>query len=189
MEDLSLHVLDVVENSIKAGAARVSIEIREDTRANRLEIVIEDDGAGMTEEMARKVRDPFVTTRTERRVGLGIPLLADSARETGGDVEIWSEPGKGTRVRVWFVRDHIDRKPMGDMAGTMAMLITGNSEVDFRFLYERNQRSFEIDTAEIRGQLEDIPINDPAVAGLLGRKIKEGMQEIISEDESDDRTG
>ena len=131
MEDLSLHILDIVENSIGAKASRVKIKVDEDTQKDLLMIEIEDNGRGMDGETVKKVLDPFFTTRTTRRVGLGLPLLDQATRESGGDIEIESKVGRGTRVRASFGYSHIDRKPMGDIGATLTILIAGNPEVDF----------------------------------------------------------
>jgi len=180
MQDLSLHILDVAENGVRAGAGKVAIEVRENTGANRLEIVIEDNGSGMDAEMVRRVEDPFFTSRTERKVGLGIPLFAQAARAAGGGLKIDSAPGKGTRVSAWFVRNHIDLKPMGDLAGTVTVLLAGNPGTEFRFLYEKDGEKFELETAEIRQQLGELPLSDPTVLNLLERKIRQGIQETAN---------
>lgn len=149
MEDLSLHILDVVENSIAAGAKRITINIDEQEENDLLEIEIVDDGQGMDEEVAKKVLDPFFTTRTTRRVGLGLPLLAQAARESGGKIEIDSAPGKGTRVKASFGYSHIDRKPMGDIYETLKVLILGNPEVDFLFIHKKGDEEYHLDTKEL----------------------------------------
>ena len=135
MEDISLHILDVVENSVAAGARSIEIAIIENENEGRLELVISDDGKGMNEALLSKVLDPFVTTRTTRRVGLGLSLLAQAARETGGDIEVESETGGGTTVKARFMLDHIDLKPLGDVTKTMEALVAGNPAVDFRLQY------------------------------------------------------
>ena len=133
MEDLSLHILDIVENSIEAGARDVRIHIREDTEDDLLEVIIEDDGRGMDAEVIAKVRDPFYTTRKTRRVGLGLSLFQEAARETGGDLYLRSDEGKGTKVTATFQHSHIDRKPLGDIARTLRTLMLSHPEIRFRF--------------------------------------------------------
>ncbi len=135
MEDLSLHILDIVENSIAASANRIKILIAEDTRKDLLSLEIEDNGNGMDAAAREKALDPFFTSRTTRRVGLGLPLLAQAARESGGSLEIDSEPGRGTKVKARFQLSHPDRKPLGDIAETLSMVSYGCSELDLRFEY------------------------------------------------------
>lgn len=168
MEDLSLHLLDIVENSTRAGAKLIEIKLEENREKGLLEIVIRDDGPGMDIEMVDKVTDPFVTTRTTRRVGLGLPFFRQSAEEAGGCFTIRSEKGRGTEVRATFQLDHIDRKPVGDIGSTMISLILGNPKVDF--VYESNLDGKEVgfDTREMREELGgDLDLTDPAVLGLI----------------------
>ncbi len=145
-----MHILDVVENSVMAGASAIGISINEDIEKDLLSIEIEDNGSGMDEATVKKVLDPFYTTRTTRRVGLGLPLLAQAARETGGDIEISSEPGKGTRIRASFQHSHIDRKPLGDMEETLVTLIAGHPEIHFTYEHRDGETSFRLDTDEMR---------------------------------------
>ena len=139
MEDLSLHILDVVENSITASADRIKILIVEDTERDLLTLQIEDNGNGMDAETRKKVLDPFFTTRTTRRIGLGLPLLAQATREAGGTLELASEPQRGTTVKAVFRLSHPDRKPLGDIAETLRALVAGRPELDLRFEYQRDE--------------------------------------------------
>jgi len=138
MEDLSLHILDVVENSVSASAATIEILIVEDTLNDRLSLEIRDDGEGMDEKTRAKALDPFFSTRTTRRIGLGLPLLAQAARDSGGDLELESVPGKGTTVRAVFQLSHPDRKPLGDIAASLVAILAGKPHLDVRFEYERD---------------------------------------------------
>lgn len=138
MEDLSLHILDIVENSIAAAAGRIEIAITEDTQRDVLSLEISDDGRGMDVETRNQALDPFYTTRTTRRVGLGLPLLAQAAREAGGHVDLDSEPGRGTRIRAVFQLSHPDLKPLGDIPRTLETILHGQAEVDLRFEYKRD---------------------------------------------------
>ena len=135
MEDLSLHILDILENSVAASARTIEITIVEDTAADRLSLEISDDGEGMNEEVRGRALDPFFTTRTTRRIGLGLPLLAQAARDTGGDLELESAPGKGTTLRASFELSHPDRKPLGDLSATLGAILAGKPELDLRFEY------------------------------------------------------
>jgi len=154
VEDLSLHILDIVENSIRAKASRIEIKVVEDTRKDLLTIEIKDNGQGIDEETIKKVVDPFFTTRTTRKVGLGLPLLSQAARESGGDVEIESKVGRGTRVKATFGYSHIDRKPLGNMEKTLITLIAGNPEVDFRYEHKKDELEYHLDTKEIRARIK-----------------------------------
>ncbi len=167
MEDLSLHILDIAENSITAGADRIKIRIVEDIKKNLLLLEISDNGRGMDREMLEHARDPFHTTRTTRRVGMGIPLLAQAARESMGDIDIKTEEGKGTTVTATFRYDHIDRKPLGDIAQTMAVLIASNPDIDFIFEHERNGRTYLLDTSEIKRELDGVPVTTPEVIKII----------------------
>ena len=146
MEDLSLHILDIVENSIRAKASRIMIKVMEDIEKDSLIIEIRDNGQGIDEETIKKVLDPFFTTRTTRKVGLGLPLLSQAARESGGDVQIESEVGRGTRVKATFGYSHIDRKPLGNMEATLRALIVGNPEVDFIYKHKKGELEYRLDT-------------------------------------------
>ncbi len=154
MEDLSLHILDVVENSIRAKASRVEIKVVEDIIKDLLTIEIKDNGLGMDGETVKKVLDPFFTTRTTGKVGLGLPLLSQAARESGGDMEIESKVGRGTRVKATFSYSHIDRKPLGDMEMTLSALIAGNPEVDFIYEHKKDESEYCLDTKEIRASIK-----------------------------------
>ena len=138
MNDLSMHILDIVQNSISAGATRVTLTVDEAPGADLLTIVIGDNGKGMTSEQVSRLSDPFFTSRTTRKVGMGIPLLMDSARQSGGDVRIESEPGKGTEVTAVFGYSNIDRPPLGDVANALMLLVSSNPALDFlRRCFER----------------------------------------------------
>ncbi len=148
MEDLSLHVLDIAENAVRAGAKRIAIMIVEDKKKDLLTLEIKDDGRGMDEEMQKKALDPFFTTRTTRRIGLGLPLLAQSARESGGAMELTSRLGEGTKIKAAFRYSHPDRKPLGDMAQTMLTLIAGNPGVDFIYEHREGDAVYRLDSRE-----------------------------------------
>jgi anti-sigma regulatory factor (Ser/Thr protein kinase) len=178
MEDLSLHILDIAENATTAGATLVEIFIRQDSGANLLSIVIRDNGEGMDRRLLEGARDPFVTTRENRRVGLGLPLLAQAAEEAGGDFSVNSEPGRGTEVKTTFEAGHIDRKPLGDMGSTLLTLIIGNPEVDFLYESDLDGERTTIDTRSIRAQLDEhTSISDPRVLNLI-RSLLNGDRKV-----------
>jgi hypothetical protein len=181
MQDLSLHILDVAENGITAGATLIRIMVEEDPAADSLTITIEDNGRGMAPELLAKVLDPFVTTRTTRKVGLGLSLFQQSARMAGGDLSIYSAPGAGTKVSVSMKHGHIDRRPMGNMAETLITLIEGNPNVDFVYIHRKAGKKFRFDTRELRVELEELPVNQPEVVALIQRSIAAGLQELALE--------
>ena len=173
MKELSLHILDIVQNSLRAGASLVQIVVTIDTRQDFLRLKIEDNGCGMTEDFLQQVTDPFTTTRTTRKVGLGIPLLKEAAERTGGHFIIQSQVGVGTMVEANFVYRHIDCMPLGDMASTMMILIQGSPEVDFIYEYSFNERSFLLKTAELREILQHVPLDEPQVLKWIHDFVQE----------------
>lgn len=178
MEDLSLHILDVAENGVTAGASLVRITIQEDVAGDLLQIVVEDNGRGMEPDFLARVLDPFVTTRTTRKVGLGLSLFQQSAQEAGGDLTVESTVGQGTRVTVVMSHRNIDRKPMGNMAETVLTLVEGNPHVDFVYSHEKDGTGYALDTREIRAVLGDIPINHPEVTALIRDNLRTGLAEL-----------
>jgi anti-sigma regulatory factor (Ser/Thr protein kinase) len=178
LEDLSLHLLDIAENSIDAGANRIEMRIKEDMADDILLLEVRDNGRGMDAETMAKATDPFYTTRKVRRVGLGLPLLSQAAEECGGEFSIASEKGKGTTVRASFRNSHIDRKPLGDIAATMAVLVASNPGIDFILEYKRDSFLYRFDTSEIRHDLGEIPIDTPSVIEIIRRDISTGIKEL-----------
>jgi anti-sigma regulatory factor (Ser/Thr protein kinase) len=178
MEDLSLHILDIVENSIEAEADKIEIEIVINMSENKLILRIKDNGKGMGDETIRTIRDPFFTTKKVRRFGLGIPLLAQSAEECGGNLDIKSKCGEGTTITAEFQYSHVDRKPIGDIGATMAVLIAGHPEKHFTFSYKRNSFSYVFDSEEIKKELGGIPINLPSVLKLIKEDINSAIKEV-----------
>lgn len=177
MNDISLHILDIAQNSVAAGATRISIRIEEDRTADRFLLQIADNGRGIPRDLLDKVLDPFYTTRTTRSIGLGLSLLAQSARETGGDVSLESKEGVGTTVSARFRPSHIDMKPLGDIADTLLTLIAGNPSIDFSFSYESPGSRYLFDTAEIRSELEEVPISSPYVLSWIKNELKRSLRE------------
>lgn len=178
MRELSLHIMDVIENGIAAGASLITLKISEEHKENLLRITIIDDGRGIPEELMDKVTDPFYTTRTTRRVGLGLSLFREASRRCNGEFHVESKVGKGTEVEATFQLDHIDMAPLGDMAGTITCLIMGNPEVDFIYRHIVDDRSFEIDTRLIREELEEVPLNSPEVIRYLSDTIGQSLREV-----------
>jgi hypothetical protein len=178
MEDMSLHILDIAENSIEAGATAVKIGIREDTAEDMFVLTVDDNGRGVEEETVEKTLDPFFTSKTGKKCGLGIPLLAQAARECGGDFSITTGKGKGMRVVARFQRSHIDMKPMGDVGATMATLICGHPEVAYSLTYESDGRAFSLGSEELARELDGVPLHMPAVYQYVKDDINEGIRRI-----------
>ena len=177
MRELSLHLLDIAENSISAGASRIVISVREDLVADELWLQVADNGKGMSEEMVANVLDPFVTTRTTRRVGLGIPLLKQAAEACGGFLKVESEQGIGTTLTAKFQHSHIDRMPLGDLGDTMITLLLGTPAVNWVFNYQYNDQCFEFDDTEVKEVLGDMPLSDFRVIEFLSNTIADGIKD------------
>ncbi|NPV30341.1 MAG: ATP-binding protein [Firmicutes bacterium] len=180
MRELSLHILDAFENSRVAGASLIRLEINEDTKKDRLEITITDNGRGMEPELAAKVFDPFVTTRTCRKVGLGLPLLKAAAQRCNGDARITSAPGKGATLHACFQLSHIDRAPLGNLVESLVVFLAANPEMDLVYTHRVDENEFTLDTRELRAELEGVPLNTPAVLNWIRGYLQEGLQEINS---------
>ncbi len=180
MKELSLHILDIVQNSTKAEASDVSIVILEDIPGNRFEICIRDNGRGIKQDLLATITDPFSTSRTTRKVGMGLSLLQFAAELCHGSMTIESEEGKGTSVIAQFEHQHIDRMPLGDIASTIISLIIGNPTVDFRYTHQVNEHTFEFNTHEIKEQLEGVPITDVSVINFLREYLQSHIHELYN---------
>lgn len=178
MQELSLHILDIAQNSVTASAKEIGISIDETTNENFFAITITDNGSGMDETLLKKVVDPFVTSRTTRKVGLGLSLFKMAAELTGGKFEIKSVLGVGTTVKAEFVREHIDRPPLGDIAGTITTLIQGNPQIEFVFEYHFDDKEFNLSTKEIKEILCDVPIDSFEVTSWLKEYMNENLLNI-----------
>jgi anti-sigma regulatory factor (Ser/Thr protein kinase) len=179
MRELSLNVMDVVQNSLSAGAALTEILVEENRADCALTITIKDNGRGMTAEQVEKVTDPFYTTRTTRKVGLGVPFFKMSSEMTGGSFSITSQPGVGTEVIARYRTDHIDMTPLGDMKETILLLVIGNPEVDFLYRHTLDGESFALDTRELREILGDVPFSEPDITQWIREYLAEGEAEIV----------
>ncbi|MCC8018102.1 MAG: ATP-binding protein [Lachnospiraceae bacterium] len=178
LPEISLNILDIAQNSIVADASLITITVDEATEGHLLRTEIADDGKGMSEETLASVVDPFFTTRKTRNVGLGIPFLKQEAESTGGVFRMESEPGKGTVVTAIFCTDHIDCMPLGDVNATIHALITMNPQIDFCYRRIVNDRSFELNTREMRQILGDIPFDTPDVSLFLKEYLESNEAEL-----------
>lgn len=176
MRELALNILDIVENSVKAGASLVNIDVI--AKGNVLTISIVDDGCGMDAEFLSRVTDPFTTTRTTRKVGMGIPLFKMAAEMAGGQFVIKSEKGVGTAISATFVIDNIDREPLGNLADTMVTLLSDEKPTEFLLRVEVDGNKFEFDTRELKAQLDGISVCEPEVLIFVRDMINENITQI-----------
>ena len=183
MNDLSLHIIDIIQNSLSAGASLIKLTVCEKSSENLLFIEIEDNGKGMTPEQVNSLDDPFFTSRTTRRVGMGIPLFRDSARQSGGSLVVTSQPGKGTKVIATFELNNIDCPPLGDIANSLILMVSANPNVNFFFRYIFEENVYVFDTVEIKEILDGLPINDPSVIRMLTSMVDANIQDMRVEGE------
>ncbi len=181
MKYLSLNILDVVQNSIRAGASTIEIIIREMKEADFYDIQITDNGSGIPEDILSKVTDPFVTTRTTRKIGMGLPLLRHHAIMAGGDLEIESHEGSGTSVKAVFSLSHIDRQPLGDMPGVMIILIAANPENDFIYTHKTDNGQFTFSTRETKEYLGTESLNERSLLSGIREMILQNLLDIGAE--------
>lgn len=178
MKELSLHILDIVQNAITANADNISISIMEDTKEDVLIITINDDGDGMDEHLVKQVINPFTTSRKTRRVGMGLPLLKQAAIECEGDLHIESELTIGTKVEVWFKHSHINRVPIGNMVETIITLLINGSHFNLQYKHKVNQHQMTFDTREIRQVLGDVPLSHPDVIQWVKQSLQDEIMEL-----------
>lgn len=177
-------MLDIAENSVTAGANQIEITVEEDLTRDWLTLTVSDDGKGMDEQLMARVRNPFITSRTTRKVGLGIPLLQAAAESCGGKLQISSVPGQGTRLTAEFQRSHIDRMPLGDLTGTMLTLLIGWPQIHWRLVYrvrtqpESDETEFVLDDEPIKCELEGISLTEPAILGFIRELLSEGISRV-----------
>ncbi len=180
MRELSLHILDIAQNSIVAEADEIRIAIIEDYKADRLAICIKDDGKGMNQETVNKVIDPFYTTRTTRKVGLGIPMFKQAAEQCEGTFSIHSSLGVGTDIVAEFKHSHIDRMPLGNMSDTLVTIINSSAKIDLMYTHQIDDEKFTLSTREIKKTLGELPITNLDVLIWLRDYIKENLGEMYS---------
>jgi hypothetical protein len=175
VKEIALHILDIVENSLAAGATAIDILVEDDAVCNRLRVSVRDDGRGMDAGMLAAIHDPFVTSRTTRGAGLGVPLLKAAAEACNGRLEVRSTPGRGTTLAAELQRDHIDRMPLGDLPGTLLGLVVGRPEIRWRFRYHGGGEVFSFDSDPIRQALGEVPLSEPAALRYVRETLEEGI--------------
>jgi hypothetical protein len=176
MKELALHILDVLENAAEAGATRVSLVIEEDRKADRMVIRVADNGRGMDPETAGRVTDPFVTTRTTRHVGLGLPLFSEAARRTDGSLRVDSVAGQGTTVTATFGLSHIDRAPLGDVPSAIMSILLSDRKMDLEYRHTRDGAEFRFDSRELCEELGDVQLSDPRIGSWVLDYLREGEE-------------
>lgn len=179
MKDLSMHIMDIIQNSVRAEASSVQLEITESQKDDLFSIGIKDNGFGMSEEVLARAIDPFFTTRTTRKVGLGLSLLKQNAEQTGGRMDISSKEGVGTELIAVFSYAHLDRPSLGDIAGTMVLLVGANPEMDFLYTHSSDNGEYVFDTKEVKEVLDGVSVSDSEIMKYLKEMIKENLNTII----------
>ena len=180
MRELSLHILDIAENGIAAGADCIHILVEETRTTDLLTIKITDNGQGMPAEKINKLTDPFVTSRTTRRVGLGLSLLATAAERCEGRLSVETEPDVGTKVKATFLYSHIDRAPMGDMAATITTLIMGNPQIEFVYTHIIDGEDFTMDTRELKAEMGHLSLTNPVIIHHLTASIRNSLGKLTA---------
>ena len=176
MKDLAMHIMDILQNSTRAGATEITLDVIEDAHKDTLTLRFIDNGCGMDEETLSKVLNPFFTTRTTRKVGLGLSLLKQNAEQTGGFLDITSQKGVGTTVTAVFGLTNIDRPPMGDLAGGFVLTASAYPNIRFILNYQRDDLNYKFDTQEVLEILDGISIQEPEVIQYLTEMIAENIK-------------
>lgn len=176
MKDISMHIMDILQNSIRAKADLIQLNVTENTAADTLTLEFIDNGSGMSEETLSKVLNPFFTTRTTRKVGLGLSLLKQNAEQTGGSLDIQSKLGEGTTVKAVFGLSHWDRQPMGDLPGTVILTVSAHPEIRFIFRYQSETIDFVFDTEEVNEVLDGASLQDPSVVRDLKELVEANLE-------------
>ncbi len=183
VEDLCFHLLDLVQNSVAAGARTIRLDIRESGARDSLRLDVSDDGRGMDRQTLLRVQDPFFTSKSFKKVGLGIPLLKATTQACRGDFRIVSRPGRGTRVRARLQKSHLDCPPMGDLEATLLSLLVSLEGVDLRFSYRSDHGEFSLAGDDIRAQAGGLHLSHPEVYRFLKDYIREGLGPLLAPEE------
>ncbi|MGM0601856.1 MAG: ATP-binding protein [Bacillota bacterium] len=184
MRELSLHILDIIENSRQAGADYIELKIFEHPEQDRLRIFLRDNGSGIEEDKIKNITDPFVTSRTTREVGLGLSLFKEAAERCGGKFSISSEKGHGTEVNAEFSYTHIDRAPLGDIISTLTSFIAVNGDsIDLKYRHQFKNKEFCFDSRKIKEELDGISIQSGDIVNWIKEYLKDGFAEIYGGEE------
>ncbi len=178
MKDLSLHIMDLLQNSTVVDSTLITLDIKDSLKENVFKFTITDNGRGMSKEFLAKVTDPYSTTRKTRKVGLGLPLIKMNSESCNGGFNIESELGKGTKLSFWFEHNHLDRPPMGDLAGVFVLIIAQNEDIRFKLNYQTDIDTFEFDTLEVKEALDGMSLNNMDIIKMLREMIEENLKDI-----------
>lgn len=181
VEDLCFHIVDLVQNSVAAGARTVTLALDESLARDSLVIEVADDGRGMDAATLGRVQDPFFTSKGFKKVGLGIPLLKATTQVCRGDFRITSAPGAGTSVQARLQRSHLDCPPLGDLEATLLTLLVTLEQVDLRFSYRSERGEFSVSSADVRAQAGDLPLSHPDMFRFLKDYIHEGLRHLLAD--------
>ena len=178
MKELSYHILDIANNSIRANATQLSIHIEENTKENLLVIYISDNGKGIPDNIFKDIKNPFTTSRTTRKVGLGIPLLNDTCVNCNGNLRINTKLGEGTELKASMELNHIDRPPMGNLVSTIRTLFVSHEDINIEFIYVVNSNTFTLSTKMLKEILGDLPLNTPEISQWIREYLKDNINEL-----------
>lgn len=178
MEEIALHILDIIQNSIYAEGTFIELFIQEDPKHNLFSFYVQDNGRGMTKEFIQKVKNPFYTTRTTRKVGLGIPLLEATCRQCNGELKIQSQMGKGTIIQAIMEYDHIDRPPLGDMSSTIISVLLSLDHQRFRYKHQYQDRIFILDTKELKEDLGTLVLQQPDILRWIRQYVNDQLMKL-----------
>ena len=178
MKELAMHVYDLMENSTAADARNITLAIRDSLRDDLFHFTITDDGRGMSPEFLARVTDPYTTSRTTRKVGLGLPLIKMNTEHCEGGMTLESQLGVGTTLRFWFRHSHLDRPPMGDLPGTLVMLLSAHDDIHFVISYTTDEGQYTLDTDELHEALDDAPLSDYTILTFVKQMIAENLADI-----------
>lgn len=179
MQDLAMHILDIAYNSIRAQASEITVTYRDSTIANKITITIQDNGCGLSELQIQQVTNPFYTTRTTRRVGMGVALFQGLAQQCDGQFSLTSQVNLGTTIQVSVRKDHWDTPPQGDLAQTMQTLIQADPTIHFQFNMVLDTKTFTFDTKEIQAILTDeVSLSEPTILLWIQEYIHQGISEL-----------
>ena len=178
LQDIAMYILDITNNSIRAEAKNIHVSFQNSKAKNECRLIIKDDGIGMNKKQLDQVVNPFFTTRTTRKIGLGLSFLHQLAIQCKGELSIDSKEGEGTTVELWYRRDHYDAPPLGNLAESAIVLLQANADIDYVFTFKTDCGEFVFDTKEIKDQLEDVSISEPSILLWLKEYIETGLSLI-----------
>lgn len=181
MQDMAMQIMEIMMNSIHAKPSRIQLKISDSAKDNKISFTVQDNGSGMSEEMVKKITDPFVTTRTTRKIGMGVAFLKEMCEQCKGALNIRSSPGKGTEVEASVQKDCIDTPEMGDLGELMMECVQADETIEYSFTYSTDTGQFVFQTDEVRKQLADVSLLEPSVLLWIKEYINQGIQQAKEE--------